>query len=210
MKKRIEDPFQILASQIIDGTLTGIGSSGKVVVDRFLALLKTRAEYKYADCSPIGVKGLPGEKLTKEEEEEFEYKKTLFLREDATIPAHRLHPIPIQIRIDRYCYAFARIKWGIIQAQMGHFVVPDTPNHTIIPLTPTLCLCDTGGQTGVITSENLAEINRASRALSYEYFLLKTYHCVRRPLIFHTRSSATFTCRRHRATKAIRARLRPR
>jgi hypothetical protein len=136
MKKRIEDPFQKLASQIIGGTLTSIGSSEKAVIDRFFALWKTRAEYKYAYSSAIGVKGLTGETLTKEDEEQFEYKNTLFLREDATIPAHRFHPILITRRIDQYCFDFAGLQWGIIQAQAGHFVVPDTPNHTIIPLTP--------------------------------------------------------------------------
>jgi hypothetical protein len=185
MKTRIEDPFQILASQIIDGTTTSIGPSEKAVIDRFFALWKVRAEFKYADTSPIGFKRVTGRKWTPKEEEEFEYARTLFIREDGTIPAHRFHGIPIQMRIDQYYYAFAGIQWGIVQAQAGQFVVPDTPNHTMIPLAPTLCLCDTKGQTGMITTQNLAEINEAFRDASYEIFLLKTSHNAPKPATYH-------------------------
>jgi hypothetical protein len=175
MKTRIEDPFQILASQIIDGTMTSIGPNQKAVVDRFFALWKVRAEFKYADTNPIGLKRVTGRRWTQKEEEEFEYGSTLFIREDGTMPAHRFHGIPIQMRIDQYYCAFARIQWGIVQAQAGHFVVPDTPYYTMIPLTPTLCLCDTEGQTGMITTQNLAEINQAFRAASNEYFFAQDF-----------------------------------
>jgi hypothetical protein len=42
----------------------------------------------------------------------------------------------------------------------------------IIPITPTLCL-SAGGQTGVITKKNLAEINAAFRGASCDYFFAK-------------------------------------
>ena len=54
--------------------------------------------------------------------------------------------LQIQFRIDAYVRDLSRVQWGIIQAQEGHLVVPDYPAYTIIPLTPTLCLCS-GGQT---------------------------------------------------------------
>ena len=58
---------------------------------------------------------------------------------------------------------------GNLNALEGHFVVPDYPAYTIIPLTPTLCLCS-GGQTGTITKENLAEMNRSFKLASRKYF----------------------------------------
>ena len=63
----------------------------------------------------------------------------------------------------------SRVQWGIIDAQEGHFVVPDYPTYTIIPLTPTLCLCS-GGQTGTITKQNLAGMNHSFKLASREYF----------------------------------------
>ena len=169
--KRIEDAFQRLAAEIVNGTLSAIDAKRKETVDAFFALWKMRADYKTADRSPVAFKNIAGEIITKDQEEILEetQRHVVVLREDGTMPAHRIYGTQIQIRIDSYVRDLSRIQWGIIYTQQWHLVVPDVPAHTIIPLTPTLCLCS-GGQSGMITKENLAEINRSFRAARREYF----------------------------------------
>ena len=75
----------------------------------------------------------------------------------------------IQRGIDAYHSALAQIQWGIIHSADGHFIVPDYPGYMTIPISPTICLC-AGGQSGVITRQNLAEINSRVKSASIEYY----------------------------------------
>jgi hypothetical protein len=167
--KQIEDAFQRLATDIIDGTVSAIRPEQKATVDAFFSLWKFRAEYKnMAECETVLV-GVCGAGLTKDEEERVEKAGALFHRADGAMPGRMLYGMQIQRKIDGYMEDLSSIQWGIIRTLEGHLVVADCPKHTIIPLTPTLCL-SSGGQTGHITRENLAEVNRAFREASTEYY----------------------------------------
>ena len=167
--KGIEDAFQELASEIITGTITAIDDRQKGKIDAFFALWKMRADYKTADGGAISFNDVTGAKRTADQEEQFEKGHVSFFREDGTMPSRMVYGLQIQFRIDAYVRDLPRVQWGIIQAQEGHLVVPDYPAYTIIPLKPTLCLCS-GGQTGTITRQNLAEMNRSFKLASREYF----------------------------------------
>lgn len=167
--KGIEDAFQELASEIIEGTVTTIDAKQKETVDAFFALWKMRADYKAADGSAVTFKSVTGQSLTRDQEETFEKNHVYFFRQDSTMPAHMARSMEIQFRIDGYVRDLSSVQWGVIHALEGHLVVPDVPAYTIIPLTPALCLCS-GGQSGTITKENLGDINRSFKAASREYF----------------------------------------
>lgn len=167
--KGIEDAFQELASQIIAGTVTTIDAGHKEKVDAFCALWKMRADYRAAQDAEISFKGVTGADWTKDEEERFEKAGTSFFRKGGKMPARMLYGIRIQFGIDAYVRELSGTQWGIIRALDGHFVVQDYPTHAIIPITPTLCL-SSGGQTGTITRQNLAEINCGIRLASVAYF----------------------------------------
>jgi hypothetical protein len=68
-----------------------------------------------------------------------------------------------------YTPRLAAATWGVITTQLGEFIVPDVPSHTIFPLAPRLALVGFAPD-GVINERNLAEINRAARRASQEYF----------------------------------------
>jgi len=75
------------------------------------------------------------------------------------------------------CYAhneLAVTRWGVIEAQEGEFLVPDVPLHTVIPFMPTRCLASPAPD-GMITRQNLAEINRNSLAASRAYFFARDF-----------------------------------
>ena len=167
--KAIEDAFQELASEIITGTTTAIDDGQKEKIDAFFALWKMRADYKTVHGGAISFNDVTGAKWTPDQEEQFEKGHVSFFREDGTMPARMFYGLEIQFRSDAYVRDLSSVQWEIIHALEGHFVVPDYPAYTIIPLTPTLCLCS-GGQTGTITKQNLAEINRSFKLASRKYF----------------------------------------
>ena len=81
----------------------------------------------------------------------------LVLREGGRAPAHRLHGQQIQVAIDREGSALSGIRWGIVQAIGGQFVVPDFPTITHVPLQPTLSLC--GGAQDWIVGAGITKTN---------------------------------------------------
>ena len=160
--KQIEDEFQDLAARVIAGAVTTIGAEDKGKVDRFFGLWKWRARFRNADMEAIQFNSVTGGRWTRDQEERFEKAGVLFVREGGKAPAHRLHGMRIQFAIDYESSALSTMRWGIIQAIGGQFLVPDYPTVTYVPLHPTLCLCG-GEQEWIagagITKGNVIDIN---------------------------------------------------
>lgn len=170
--KKIEDKFQDLAMRVIEESTTTIDARDKVVVDYFFALWQVRAAFRNAPDGEVQLNAVTGHPYTKEEEERFEKAGVAFIRAGGRVPARNMYGIRMQRDVDWLASGLANVQWGIVYAGEGEFVVPDRPAHEItqiIPLEPDLCLC-AGGKSGVITRENLKQINDALRERSVEYY----------------------------------------
>jgi hypothetical protein len=175
--KRIEDAFQDLASQIVSGTVSEVSDIEKGVVDRFYALWYLRARQRTLPAQEIQANGVTGTNLTLDQEENLEINGYTFIRPGGKLLARHINGIQLQILTAKYAHeSLSDTKWGIIQAQSGEFIVPDVPLHTIIPLTPGLCLVSSAPN-GMILKENVAEINRSVRSASREYFFARDFGC---------------------------------
>jgi hypothetical protein len=174
--KQIEDEFQVIIAPIIDGKLEVITPEQKPIIDRMYALWYMRARLRDLEEQEIQLKGIAGDDLTKEQEENLEKNGYMFARKGGKLPARQLNGMQLQMRIDAYARELAAgvTRWGVISAQSGEFIVPDLPSHTIIPLSPRLALVGSAPD-GVIVEQNLAEINNAERAASQEYFFARDF-----------------------------------
>jgi hypothetical protein len=172
--KRIEDEFQAIVAPIIDNKVEAVASEHKPVIDRMYALWYMRSRYRDLEGQEIPLKGIFGAALTKEQEENLEKNGYGFARKGGTMPARQLNGMLLQMRIDDYDRQLVAgvSRWGIISTQSGEFIVPDVPSQTIIPLSPRLALVASAPD-GVITDQNLTEINRAAMAASWEYFFAR-------------------------------------
>ncbi len=90
----------------------------------------------------IELNGIPGDDLTKAQEENLEKNGYRVCAEGRKDARRQLNGLQIQMRIDNYARDLAAsvTRWGVISAQSGEFIVPDVPSHGIIPLTPRLAL----------------------------------------------------------------------
>jgi hypothetical protein len=92
------------------------------------------------------------------------------------MPARQLNGVTLMIRTDHYAshLAITVPRWGVIVAQAGEFVVPDVPWHGVLPLMPRLALVNSVPD-GMITEQNLAQINSAMRSGCHDYFFARDF-----------------------------------
>lgn len=170
--KQIEDRFQKVAQQIIDGQAATVTPEQKPAIDRMFALWYMRARYRELEAQEIQTAGITGDELTKVQEENLEKNGYAFTRKGGRLPARQLNGIQLQVRTNRYVEQLEAVRWGVIRVQSGEFVVPDVPMYTILPLTPSLALINSPLD-GTILEANLAEINSNVRASSQAYFFAR-------------------------------------
>jgi hypothetical protein len=168
--KQIEDRFQKIVQPIISGQVNTVAPGQKPAIDSMFALWFMRSRYRRLDAQEIQLFGIPGNDLTKIQEENLESNGYLYARIGGKVPARQLNGVQLQMRVGHYARDLAALTgWGVIHAQSGEFIVPDVPSHTIIPLTPKLALVASVPD-GMVLEQNLAEVNSALRASSREYY----------------------------------------
>jgi hypothetical protein len=172
--KRIEDAFQRIVAPIVDGKVETLAPEFKATIDIKYALWYTRTRYRDLEEHEVQLNGIAGNDLSKEQEENLEKNNYMFTRNNGNMPARLINGAQLQIRIGQQAHSFATsvTGWGVIRTQSGEFIVPDVPSHGIIPLTPRLALVNNAPD-GMITEQNLAEINRAMRETSEDYFFAR-------------------------------------
>jgi len=170
--KDIEIKFQTIAKAVITGTVSIIGDAENHAISNFFALWYMRARYRNLPEQELQANEISGSDLADDQEELLESRGVIFLNKDGKFLYRQLNGIVLQEKVGSYTNELSSIKWGVIKAQEGEFVVPDVPNHTIIPLTPTICFAGNAPH-GTIVKSNVAEINGALQSCSQNYFFAR-------------------------------------
>ena len=169
--KQIEDRFQQVADAIISGNITTVSDKQRPAIDWMYALWYWRARFRELESQETQLNGVTGPDLTLEQEENLESNGCMFARKHGAMPTRQLNGAVIQMRTGYYVDELPKFftRWGLIKAQSGEFIVPDVPCHGILPLAPQLALVkDT--RDGMITEQNLAQVNAAICSLSETYY----------------------------------------
>ena len=134
--KKIEDQFQDLAKRIVNG-INSVNPREYPTVMNFFSLWHLCTRYRDESLPQQYASGVPGENLTKDQEEVLEQKHYAFVRQDQTFPGRQILGLRIQIEIDRITSLLQGVHWGILKAKDGEFIVPDTFwHHGYCPLKP--------------------------------------------------------------------------
>jgi hypothetical protein len=176
--KRIEDKFQQTISTIIDRKVVIVSAEARSAIDRMYALWYWRARFRELESQETQLNGVTGPDLSLEQEENLESNGYMFARQHDAMPTRQLNGAVVEMRTGFYVEELEKsvARWGIIAAQSGELIVPDVPCHGVIPLTPQLALVkDTPD--GMITEQNLAQVNTAMRSLSESYYFARDLAC---------------------------------
>jgi hypothetical protein len=170
--KKIEDEFQALADKIVLGHIHEIEERDAQTVNRFYALWYQRSRWQHPENPFIQMRGVTGSPLTKDQQEILEKKGIYYVRRGGTMPARFIAGTQLQLLTGRYAHQIGKLRWGIVRPLEGEFVMPDVPSHTLMPVAPQICLA-ASHPSGMITVENLRQINAALVAMSRRYFFAR-------------------------------------
>jgi hypothetical protein len=166
--RKIEDAFQALTSEIVADNIVAIADEHKRTIDEFYALWNIRAKVRHLEPQDFTQSGLLGDDLTLDQQEILEKNGYTFMRPTG-VPSRMLYGLRMQFEIRQTIDDLSATQWGLVRPLSGHFLVPDNPKITMIPVSPMHCLC-AGGQNGIITEQNLREINDVFREVSDAYY----------------------------------------
>jgi len=141
--KDIEDKFQEIAGSVLDHDLREFSSEHNVALTDFFALWRARYLVNASpptDVQLVGVLGLRHE-YSKDEQEQLEKGGVNVIRSGGTMSARDIASHQISRHIIEIKRQLKGTAWGIVKAEVGEFLVPDTfGRHTALPLDPTSIL----------------------------------------------------------------------
>lgn len=163
---------------VIDNLQIPFNERNHTAISNYYHLWRLRGHTRLKRRENINLNGVIGEKLTKDEEETIESKHALFFPEQEGLPFHLHTGLEIQIMLDQISYSSANLKWGLITASRGEFLVADfypgdeyglepfipvSPRHIFYANKPDMAIDIT----------NVRAFNRASLANAHSYYFCR-------------------------------------
>ncbi len=147
-------------------------------ISKYFLLWRIRHHFYTEPLEDAKLNGVSGSDLTKEQEEIMESKGIMFVRNEGIVPSRFISGIRILMQLDQQWAGVEFLKWGLLEAKGGEFIVADCyKDLTFMPITPKLAYCANYNDM-VIGLHNVAEINRQTIAKSSSfYFARKLDQC---------------------------------
>lgn len=171
----IERPFGLVASAILNGAVSIFSEREKQIINLFFALCFVRAEWKSIHLSNSRIPEATGLKYetSKEMQQYLESRYVTCFGPDFTIPGPSVAGTVMQSRIYEVAHDLEDARWGIMRASKGEFLVADNFSYgRILPISPLICLVSTG-DSGALSEEQVAWVNRQAVLNSREYYFAK-------------------------------------
>jgi hypothetical protein len=106
-------------------------------LSRYFLLWRFRFAYHMSPLPDVLINGNEGSSLTKSQEEVLERKGYMYVRDGGVVPSRFNASMQIQIELDRVWDAYKDLKWGLLEAMAGEFLVADSyKDQTCLPFMP--------------------------------------------------------------------------
>lgn len=171
--KEIEDQYQDIIPTLEMKKISFSKDENKIISD-FYALCNIRSHFRDQN-QDFMTGGEPEINLTKEDEELLESNRIGFIRSGGIIPGRQIVGIDIQLNLFQARKQLKDIKWILIEAEEGEFIVPDNfLSDLIVPLTPSSCFVGFNCNR-TITRESVAKFNKKAIETSKNYYFAKCF-----------------------------------
>jgi len=172
--KRIEDKFQSVLEEVLQGTSLNADYVSQVLTD-FYCLWQIRHYWSKLSIEDkdIGVK--PEFSLEVDEQESLEKAHISYLKGNGNIPSRLWRGLRMQQNLDDAIEKMSGIKWGMLTASEGEFLVPDNFSEiTIVPVNPNLCFA-AGYDSQTIGLSKVSYINSLAVSSADRYIFARDF-----------------------------------
>jgi len=172
----IERRYQEVAESIAQGHKTTIPASDYQAITDMFALWRVRWYWQDRDRPDQTLKmHKPERSLSRDMQEKMEKAGVLFTRPDGAFPVRQVVGVRIHLDQEELAHQMAGRAWGVVRAEQGQFVVPDTYGiDAILPLSPTVVLAwDCPDKT--ISREAVAAINQVAFVRHRRYLFAECF-----------------------------------
>jgi hypothetical protein len=139
------------------------GQRNHDAISKYFVLWRERFKFNLIDSSDALLEGVSGDELSKSEEEGFESKYMMYVRNGGVVPSRFATGFFIQREIDcAMQLEFNGVEWGVVEAVDGEFLVADCyVDCLVMPISPSLAFVANEFDRK-INREQLAAINNLS------------------------------------------------
>jgi len=172
-----ETEYKAVADGLATGQISHLSHKENQIVSNFFALWVARHHARKEPTGNVAINGVLGSTITDEQAENLEANGYIFSQGNF-IPSHILTSLRMKFSIDRLSLQLYGMKWGIVRAQYGEFIVPDNSDgFTMVPVTPKICLI-AGAADIEVSPLDVAQINFMGVQTAHEYYFARDLdHC---------------------------------
>lgn len=169
---RIEEAYQHIADAVVNGLRTFTDVQHEAITEMFY-LWNARFETRCGGREDVYVNGVTGSALDLDQQEILESNGYMFMLEDGRMPKRFLNGIGLRMKMDRDWICSGGIKWSILEAKVGEFLVPDNSGSSkLMPISPKLCFAG-DMESRRLSFDELAETNALLRSLAVGYYFAR-------------------------------------
>lgn len=182
-EEMIEKPFQAIATAVCSGEMKILDQADSDSVSAMFALWVARsrlAEKPLTGLSSeilLGVRFPPDRNVSgwkPEERDELEKKSFVVSDPDGSIPGRMMAWPYMQRQIARICAGLSGIRWGILRAEEGEFLLPDRFRRgCFLPLSPEILLV-AGHNDEMLSASGVAKINEIAESDFRKWLISRT------------------------------------
>jgi len=142
-------------------------------ISKYYLLWRIRHDFHMSRIDDVTLNGISGSGLTKEQEEILENKGAMYVREGGVVPSRFITGIQVLIQIDQQWPKVESLKWGLLTASSGEFIVSDCYKEiTFLPISPTLAF-SAGQEDMKISKQSVINTNIQSVKQASEYYFAR-------------------------------------
>jgi hypothetical protein len=150
-----------------------VSSRNHHAISKYYLLWRIRHSFHMLRLEDITLNAIPGSGLTKEQEEILEKKGSSYVREGGVVPSRFITGIQMVVEIDRQRPFVKNLKWGLLTAGEGEFIVADCYNEfTFFPVSPKLAF-SAGHEDMSISKQSVINTNKQSITEATEFYFAR-------------------------------------
>lgn len=167
-----ETEFQSVANELADGRTSPLSCKENQIVSEFFSLWMARHHARKESTGDVLLNGVFSSPITDEEAEILEAKGYAFTRGNV-MPSHIFTSMRMKLWMDRSSQQLHGVRWGILRAGYGEFIVPDNSDgFATVPVTPKICLV-AGAADSEVSPLDVARINFIAVQTAHEYYFAR-------------------------------------